>query len=173
MMIRKAVESDINSVEEIYNKIHTSEEKGEITIGWKRGIYPVRNTAIAAFERGELYVMEDGDSVVGAGIINQTQVDTYAKGSWKYPAAPSEVMVLHTLVIDPEKKGNGFGKEFVKFYESFARQTGCKYLRIDTNEKNTSARKLYSFLGYEEIGCIPCVFNGLNGVNLILIEKAL
>lgn len=95
------------------------------------------------------------------------------KGNWKHPAEPTEVMVLHTLVIDPEDKGRGLGRRFVRFYEDYARQEGCKYLRLDTNSRNTSARALYKSMGYEEIGCVPCVFNGLEDVNLVLIEKAL
>lgn len=61
----------------------------------------------------------------------------------------------------------------MKFYEDYALKNNCKYLRIDTNEKNKVARRIYKFLGYEEIDIIPCVFNGLEGVNLVLIEKAL
>lgn len=40
-------------------------------------------------------------------------------------------------------------------------------------KKNKIARNLYKSLGYEEIDIIPCVFNGLEGVNLVLIEKYL
>ena len=61
----------------------------------------------------------------------------------------------------------------MKFYEEYALQNNCKYLRIDTNEKNKVARKIYKSLGYEEIGMIPCTFNGVEGVNLVLIEKYL
>lgn len=32
---------------------------------------------------------------------------------------------------------------FVKFYEEYAIQKGCSVLRMDTNERNTIARKLY------------------------------
>jgi len=173
MVVRKAIETDIDFVAKIYEKIHTSEEKGEVVIGWKRGIYPERNTAEESLKRRDLFVMEDDGRIVGTGIINQAQVDVYAKGHWRYSAEPSEVMVLHTLVIDPDEKGKGFGKHFIAFYESFAKQAGCKYLRIDTNERNTYARSFYKSLDYEEIGCIACVFNGLEGVNLVLLEKAL
>lgn len=171
--IRKALASDIDAVAAIYDRIHTWEEKGKVTIGWERGVYPERITAETALAADELFVMEEAGVVVGTGIINQTQVDVYEKGNWKHPAEPTEVMVLHTLVIDPEDKGRGLGRRFVRFYEDYARQEGCKYLRLDTNSRNTSARALYKSMGYEEIGCVPCVFNGLEDVNLVLIEKAL
>lgn len=143
------------------------------SIGWKRDIYPVRKTAEDALKRNDLFVMEENGVIIASGIINQEQVDVYEKAKWRYTAKDSEVMVLHTLVVDPDTKRKGYGKEFVKFYEEYARINSCKYLRIDTNEKNKKARSLYKSLDYEEIDCIPCNFNGLEGVNLILIEKKL
>ncbi|MDU5100126.1 MAG: GNAT family N-acetyltransferase [Peptoniphilus grossensis] len=173
MIIRKAEARDLDAIESIYNKILLKEEEGEVTIGWKRGIYPRRETAEAALKREDMFVIEDDGAFVGAGIINKEQVDVYAKAKWKYSAEDSEVMVLHTLVIDPDKSGMGYGKRFVDFYENYAREKGCKYLRMDTNEKNKAARSLYTKLGFNEIDCLPCIFNGLEGVNLILFEKKL
>lgn len=173
VLIRKAAERDINAVAAIYSKIHTAEESGQAVIGWNRAIYPKRDTALAALERKDLFVLEENGIIVGTGIINQIQVDVYAKGNWRYEAKPSEVCVLHTLCIDPDRKGMGFGKRFLQFYEAYALEHGCPYLRIDTNEINMTARRMYRHLGYEEIGTIPCVFNGLDGVNLILMEKRL
>lgn len=173
MIIRKAEARDLDAIESIYNKILLKEEEGEVTIGWKRGIYPRRETAEAALKREDMFVIEDDGAFVGAGIINKEQVDVYAKAKWKYSAEDSEVMVLHTLVIDPDKSGRGYGKRFVDFYEDYARENGCKYLRMDTNEKNKVARSLYTKLGFNEIDCLPCIFNGLEGVNLILFEKKL
>lgn len=173
MIIRKAEARDIDAIEKIYNEILLKEERGQVTTGWERGIYPKRETAEAALKREDMFVIEDDGAFVGAGIINKEQVDVYAKAKWKYSAENSEVMVLHILVIDPDKSGMGYGKRFVDFYEDFARENGCKYLRIDTNEKNKVARNFYKNLNFSEIDCIPCIFNGLQGVNLILIEKKL
>lgn len=173
MIIRKAEARDIDAIEKIYNEILLKEERGQVTTGWERGIYPKRETAEAALKRNDIFVMEDEGAIVGSGIINKEQVDVYEKAKWKYKAEDSEVMVLHTLVIDPNKSGKGYGKRFVDFYEDYAREKGCKYLRMDTNEKNKAARSLYTKLGFNEIDCLPCVFNGLEGVNLILFEKKL
>lgn len=171
MPIRKATKNDIDAVALIYEKIHTAEEKGETSTGWERGVYPVRETALAALERDDFFVIEAEGKVVGSGILNKIQVDVYEGAAWKNEAAPEEVLVMHTLAIDPDKKRRGYGREFVKSYEEYAHQNGCPYLRIDTNEKNTSARKFYKKLGYEEIGIAPCVFNGIEGVRLVLLEK--
>lgn len=174
MIIRRATPSDLDAIESIYNKIFSKEEEsGKVTTGWERGIYPRRETAEAALKREDMFVMEDDGYIVGTGIINKEQVDVCEKAKWKFSAKDSEVMVLHTLVIDPDKSGRGYGKKFVDFYEDYAREKSCKYLRMDTNEKNKPARSLYKKLGFEEIDCIPCLFNGLEGVNLILFEKKL
>lgn len=50
---------------------------------------------------------------------------------------------------------------------------GCTELRMDTNEKNKTARAMYQKLGYEEIGILPTEFNGIPHVNLVLLEKSL
>ena len=82
-------------------------------------------------------------------------------------------MVLHTLAIDPAQRGHGYGPAFVRFYEDYAREHGCPYLRIDTNKINANARRMYAMLGYNEIGIVPCNFNGIPGINLVLMEKKL
>ena len=173
MIIRKASEKDISSVAAVYDAIHTAEEAGKATIGWVRGVYPTEKTAQAAFLRGDLFVLEDNGKIAGTAIINQLQCDGYETAVWEYPAADHEIMVLHTLVIDPAEAKRGFGKAFVSFYEDYARQKGCRFLRMDTNVKNARARAMYKRLGYQEIGVIPTVFNGIEGVNLVLLEKKL
>ena len=172
-MIRKALEADIPAVVSIYDKIHTEEENGRAAIGWIRGVYPTEDTARMALDRDDLFVQEDSGKIVGAAIINKTQVDAYEGGQWQYEAEAAEVMVLHTLVIDPDTAGRGFGKQFVAFYEDYARKIGCKVLRMDTNRRNARARAMYQALGYREAGIVPCVFNGIEGVELVLLEKSL
>ncbi len=169
-MIRKAIESDLDAVEKIYDDLHDEEERGEITVGWIRTIYPTRKTAEVSLKRGDLFVLEDG-YVLGAAIINHVQVDSYAKGAWEYEAEDKEVCVLHTLVISPKAGGKGYGKQFVKFYEDYALKLGCHELRLDTNERNKKASEMYRKLGYKEIDIVPTVFNGIPDVNLVLLEK--
>jgi len=173
MLIRKAERSDLDAVEKLYESVHDAEESGKQTIGWIRGVYPVRATAEAALERDDLFVLVSEDGIRGAAVINRLQVDVYALGSWLYPASDDEVCVLHTLVISPESSGRGFGKAFVGYYENYALTRGLRELRMDTNERNTAARAMYRKLGYREIGVVPTVFNGIPDVRLVLLEKHL
>ena len=170
MNIREANLTDLDSIEEIYYEIHLSEEKGCQTIGWMRGVYPTRKTAEESILRGDMFVLEDG-KVLGAGIINRTQVDAYYGAPWEHDT--DLVCVLHTLVISPSAAGRGYGRAFVEFYEWWAKQHNLLELRIDTNARNTTARAMYRKLGYKEIGIIPTTFNGIPGVDLVLLEKNL
>jgi GNAT superfamily N-acetyltransferase len=173
MTFRKATAADIPAIAEIYADIHTQEENREVTIGWIRSIYPTEATAQAALARDDLFVGEDDGQIIGAAIINKQQVPEYTLGAWKHPAPDDEVMVLHTLVIPGKARRSGLGTAFLRFYEEYALEHGCRYLRLDTNARNAAARAFYKKHGYEEIGVVPTVFNGIPGVDLVLIEKML
>lgn len=172
-MIREARPIDIDAIERIYDNIHTAEENGSAVIGWARGVYPTRETAEAALRRRDLFVLDEDGQVKAAAIINKMQVDVYENAAWKLKADDDDVCVLHTLVVDPMCSGNGIGRRFVSFYEKYALSRHCTTLRIDTNEKNAVARAMYKRLGYREADIAPCVFNGIDGVNLVLLEKKL
>lgn len=171
-MFRAAAAQDISAVAQIYADIIAREGETPRT-GWLPGVYPTGDTAAAALARGELFVYEEEGAVLATGILNQTQVDVYALGHWQYPAPPEEVMVLHTLVVSPAASGRGLGRRFVGFYEDYARTHGCTVARLDTNAINLPARALYGGLGYREAGVVPCDFNGIPGVSLVLLEKKL
>ena len=171
-MVRKATEADIPAVTAIYDALLDREEQGLLSTGWTRGVYPTEQTARDALRAGTLYVMEREGRVVVAGRINHEQCPQYAAVPWTEPETPDEqVLVLHTLVSDPLVAGHGCGTEFVAFYEQYAREHGCTWLRIDTNARNVSARRLYARLGYREVDIVPGKFNGIPDVQLVCMEK--
>ena len=171
-MIRKATESDIPGVSALYDDIHTEEESG----------ISEKKTRAAAYVRVSTNKDDQQNSFAAQYIhykklleesISEELVDVYADAPWSFDAPDCEVMVLHTLVISPRTAGKGYGRRFVQFYEDYALSHGCRYLRMDTNERNSRARAMYVKLGYKEIGIVPTVFNGIPGVGLVLLEKAL
>ena len=173
MKFRKAESGDLDRVNEIYEKILQAEETGERFTGWQRGVYPVRATAEAALRRGDLYVGEENGNIVGSAVLNHTQVDCYAGAAWQIDLSEDRILVMHTLTVDPDAAGRGLGMQFVNFYEQQAAAAGCLALRIDTQERNTRARAMYRKAGFREIGIVPCVFNGIPNVQLVLLEKAI
>lgn len=163
-MFRKATEDDVERITEIYNEIHAENEAGRMTTGWIRGVYPARETAKSAIRCGDMFAEEDSGWVVACARINQEQVEAYAEADWQYVVSETQVMVLHTLVVSPKENGKGYGSRFVAYYEAYALEHGCCYLRMDGNLHNSGARALYQKLGYREVSTVPCVFNGISDV---------
>ena len=191
MNFRKATSRDLRAIGDIYGRIHDHEEAGLLSTGWIRGVYPTSDTARAALDRGDLYVLVETDpaeagaagageagadppeTIVAAGVINQVQLPEYGEADWQEAADEDEILVLHTLTVDPLQAGHGYGRSFVASYEDLARDQGMRALRMDTNVLNQRARALYRKLGYREVGQVPTVFNGIDGVMLVLLEKSL
>ena len=48
MLVRKAVPADIPAVTAIYGALLDREERGELSTGWTRGVYPTEQTALDA-----------------------------------------------------------------------------------------------------------------------------
>ena len=171
-MIRKATAADLPDVAGIYAAVTALESVSKMT-GWKSGIYPTGLDAMESLEKGQLFVMEKDGYIVATGRINQEQQPEYALVDWQDKAPDEKVMVLHTLCVDPNFGGRGYAKEFLRFYEDYARENGCTCLRIDTNAINTRARAMYAKLGYREAGIVTCTFNGLDNIDLVMLEKSL
>ena len=57
LIIRKAVETDIDEVEKIYNAVLDKEkDSGKVYTTWQKGLNPPRTNTVKAFEDGTLYV---------------------------------------------------------------------------------------------------------------------
>lgn len=172
-MFRKANMDDLDKIGEIYDEIHSEIESGKISVGWVRDLYPTKETAEASILRGDMFVGEEDGEIFGSAIINKEQGPKYPEASWDYDVPGNQVMVLHTLVISPRASGKGYGPKFIKYYEEYALESGCRYLRMDTNVKNLYARKLYKSLGYKEVSILPSEFYGIEGIELVFLEKKL
>ena len=55
-MFRRAEMGDLTAIAAIYDEIHAEIEAGRASIGWIRGVYPTRATAVAAISLGDMYV---------------------------------------------------------------------------------------------------------------------
>ena len=172
-MIRKAQETDLPAVAAIYEAILDGEERGPVYTNWQRGKYPTRNTAEAALEAGTLWVGEEDGAVYGCVNLNGEQLPEYDAIPWSIPAQPSEVGVIHTLVIRPSWSGRGKAREFVAFCEEELRRQGKKTVRLDTYEGNLPANTMYPRLGYTFAGATEFFFQGFIHEILNCYEKAL
>lgn len=174
-LIRKATSTiDVENVANIYDRIHNQEESGIVSIGWRRGIYPTMQTALDAFDNDNLFVLCINDRVVASAIINQEQPGGYSNVEWQYQSEKNKIGVLHTLVVHPDFSGQGLGKAFVTFFESYCRDMGYEVVRLDTQVKNVRPFKLYPKLGYRLASIRKVPFLDLyEEIELAIFEKDL
>lgn len=173
MEIRAAMLSDVEKMASVYDLIFDYEEAHGTTTQWKRGLYPTEDVARDAFERGWLFVCEDGGSVIGGMIVNNSQEPVYSEIDWKFEAEGDRVFVLHTMCVAPECSGRGAASAMVRYAEDMAKERGGYVLRIDTWEGNKPAASLYTKLGYRYAGRAYTTFKDVFPEYLIFFEKEL
>ena len=172
-MIRKAVPGDIPAVAAIYDASTTARRQARARPAGSAAYTPPKRRRARRWRRTSCSWTSARDGSSPPRAFDQAQVPEYALARWQYAAEAREIMVLHTLVVDPDAAGQGIGTGFVAFYERYARERGCPCLRMDTNEINAPARALYKRLGYREAGIVPCDFHGLGQIRLVCLEKRL
>ncbi|KXL51742.1 TDP-fucosamine acetyltransferase [Anaerotignum neopropionicum] len=171
-MIRKALDKDLNEVEEIYHQVLDYEAGSVGYTNWQKDLYPTKADAKKALMEGTLFVGEDETGrLYGSIILNHLQPKEYGNIPWKIVVEDDEVLVIHTLCIRPNCSGKGYGREFVAFAQAYAQKLKCKTIRLDTYEGNLPAIRLYSHLGYQLAGKCLFHFQHLIWETLVCMEK--
>lgn len=132
--------------------------------------YPTRETALAATVRGDLFLLVKGAVSVGAVTLNGLAAPEYAPITWR---CPEPALVIHALVIDPERQGAGLGRAAIGCCEAFARARGFGCVRLDAYPGNPAAIALYEGLGYELRGHVRFDFKPPGHERYAVYEKAL
>lgn len=170
-MTRKALREDIEKIANLYNEILDFEATNGSYSNWVKGVYPTKSTAQAGFEDGNLYVIEDNGEICASIILNHIQPEVYGKIHWKYLAEDENVLVIHTLSVNPHKAGKGYGGELVNFAFKKAAELGCTSVRLDTYAANFPAATLYKDCGFRYAGTAFSVLNGVIPEMQIFFEK--
>ena len=171
-MIRKALEKDVPAAAANYRELLTYEKENGTNSKWVLDLYPTRETAEKAWQAGTLYVLEEDGEICGSVILNQLQPAEYGPAPWHIPAAPEEVLVIHTLCIPPSRAGHGYGKQFVQFALALAAQQGCKAVRLDTWAGNKPAAALYTKMGFAYVGRANVLLQGVIPEEQIFFDHA-
>lgn len=108
--------------------------------------YPTRETTSASAARGDLFLLVDQGTVVGAVTLNALEAPEYASITWR---CPGPALVIHGLVIDPRRQGAGLGRAAMASCEALARSRGYACIRLDAFPGNPAAISLYQRIGYE------------------------
>lgn len=171
-MIRKARAEDIAAIAETYTELLTHEQQYGGHSNWKLGVYPTISVPKAKVPTGTMYVLEEKGAICASMVLNHDQAEEYAQIPWQYPGAGDSVLVIHTLCIPPKLAGHGYGRQMVEYAKTYASETGCTTIRIDTYAHNEPAKRLYLGSGFRIAGCGHILLQGLIEEEQVYLESA-
>ncbi|KKN20481.1 hypothetical protein LCGC14_0935100 [marine sediment metagenome] len=108
--------------------------------------YPSREAFEKDIQRDELYVLENGNAIMGTIVISTYMDEEYSQIDWL--TADSKNTYIHRLSVHPDFQGRGFAKQMMDFAEAHAQQMGCASVRLDTFSQNKRNQKFYESRGY-------------------------
>lgn len=151
MEIKKARESDIQAIENIYAEARAFMRSSGNMLQWQGG-YPSRDIILGDIKADRLYkVCEDGDDTpVAVFFFNIGEDPTYLRiynGEWLFP--DREYGVIHRIAISAAAHGRGIGRLCFDYCYSL-----IPNLRIDTHRDNLPMRHSLTKAGFSERGII-------------------
>ncbi len=129
--IRRASTADLTAIGQVISDAYS---KYIERIG--RPPAPMTADYTAALEHSRVWVLEDGDSVVGA-LVTEDQKDH---------------LLLETVAVAPGAQGSGYGRLLLERAERDAVELGVSEVRLYTNEAMTENLSFYPRHGYRETG---------------------
>lgn len=146
---RKAELSDISPIWEILQQaIQRRKEDGSNQ--WQDG-YPNPEVVQKDIEKGEGFVLADGETIIGysAVLINDEPVYAKIEGNW---LTNDDFVVMHRVAVSENYLGKGLAKLMLKYIEDFALSNNIYSVKADTNFDNIAMMKIFKKLGYSYCG---------------------
>ena len=171
MIVRKAEKEDFDKIKSLYWTLIDQEQDDPSFPHWKKGIHPSDEMIQDSIDKGDLYVLADGDEIAACVIANDEKVDGYSDAPWQIDS--DEVIVLHVLAVRPNHRGKGLARRLVENVIEQERKAGKKALRLDVIENNTIAEKLYQKLGFQFIQTKTLYYDVVGKMTFKLYERVL
>ena len=144
LLIEKSKSTDLGQIFSIYQL--AKKELDRIGIFQWTDDYPTISIIEADINKSVLYTLKHENKIIGAVNINEEQDSEYKTIDWEFD--DKKVLVIHRLVVNPEKQGNGYAKQLMDFAEDFAVNNDYSSIRLDVYSKNEKAVKIYKKRDY-------------------------
>ncbi|MDE5621013.1 MAG: GNAT family N-acetyltransferase [Ruminococcus sp.] len=143
MNLRKAVQTDINVVADIYKSV----------IGFNYSLwtedYPTIQNVMQDFRNGNLYVFEDNNIIIGACSVESESVFEN-NDFWKINDGTQ--CEISRIVIAPEYQGNGYARIMVGNLIDILSENGFESVHLFVVKSNIPAVETYRNLGFDFSG---------------------
>lgn len=160
--MREATVNDLDRIRDIYRGIIIAErESGQRLTRWEEGEYPTADTALNAINVGEMFVLEnDFNAIVGSVVLHKRQLEEFASVDWMVDVNEDDVIMVSTVAIAVEYKNQGYGAKLVQEIKRYAKDMGCRVIRLETSETNKPAQRLYEKVGFSYLETIDLTLEG-------------
>lgn len=149
-MIRKAIPEDIADILKI-TKACAKHMINQGIFQWNE-FYPNASAFLKDIERGECYILEIKDRIIGCITISTFMDEEYIPIQWLTPNTNN--IYIHRLAVHPNFQGEGYAQQLLGYAEDFARKHHFKSIRLDTFSQNKRNQKFYELRGYKKLGDI-------------------
>ena len=171
MIFRKAEKVDFSQIRSLYWNLIDQDQDDPSFPHWKKGIHPSDEMILDSIDKGDLYVLADGEEIAACVRANDEKVEGYADAPWQVDS--DDIIVLHVLAVHPDHRGKGLARRLVENVIEQERKAGKKALRLDVIENNTTAERLYQKLGFRYIQTKTLYYDVVGEMTFKLYELVL
>ena len=147
-MIRPAKISEIPDILTITHACAIKMQKNGI-FQWNE-YYPSKEAFVKDIERGELFVIEEDNIVLGTIVISTLMDEEYKPIKWLTPNGNNTY--IHRLSVHPDHQGKGLAQKMMDYAETFSKENGFLSVRLDTFSQNKRNQRFYEQRGYQKLG---------------------
>jgi ribosomal protein S18 acetylase RimI-like enzyme len=157
-LIRLAINDEIQAISELAKVV-----KADM---WNNGLeqwtgnYPAYENFYQDYANKGLYVLVKDGLIIGSVSIFVENEAAYHEVVWERDKS----LVVHRIIVDPARQGQGYGKQLIEFALSMAKQDGFGSVKIDTHPDNLKMQKLLKSMNFSYRGY-------LSSINRLAFEK--
>jgi RimJ/RimL family protein N-acetyltransferase len=144
--------AEINEIPQIWDILQMAimRRKEDGSNQWQDG-YPNPAVVQKDIEKGEGFVLTEGETIVGYCAILINDEPEYAKieGKW---LTNEDFVVFHRVAISEKYLGKGCAQKMIDCIEDFAIRNSIYSVKADTNFDNNAMIKIFEKLGYAFCG---------------------
>lgn len=149
-MIRRAKISEIPDILTITQACAKKMQENGI-FQWNEH-YPSKEAFQKDIDRGELFVIEEKNTVQGTIVISTVMDEEYKPIQWLTHNGNS--VYIHRLSVHPNLQGKGLAQQMMDFAENHAREHRFVSVRLDTFSQNKRNQRFFEQRGYQKLGDI-------------------
>lgn len=149
-MIRKGTLLDISKIIEV-TKACAKFMISKSIFQWNE-FYPNKAAFKLDVEKGELYVLEVENKIMGCITVSTYMDKEYVPITWLTESKNN--LYIHRLAVHPDYQGKGYAQQLMTFAEHYAKTNKFTSVRLDTFSQNHRNQKFYELRGYQKLGDI-------------------